>query len=208
MLAIETGYSATVKAILQHYRAIVYEIPHNLCSKATRSIFCGRHVHLLPFPLCVAPCFHHFCLSLGSEEERVPASVFRYYFYELWAVHYAPTALLMACDFRDIVFQRDPFVHHVGEWLPEFQLVLFQVCFLSSYSDATVSSHIVLTTRTPLPRCWQEFHPNMVINRCRFNRRVVQECYGDETLRTLGPRVIVSSGAAMGTRVRPPALPP
>ena len=57
----------------------------------------------------------------------MPASVFRYYFYELWAVHYAPTALLMACDFRDIVFQRDPFVHHVGEWLPEFQLVLFQV---------------------------------------------------------------------------------
>jgi len=47
----------------------------------------------------------------------------------------------------------------------------------------------------------------MVINRCRFNRRVVQECYGDETLRTLGPRVIVSSGAAMGTRVRPPTLP-
>ena len=47
----------------------------------------------------------------------------------------------------------------------------------------------------------------MVINRCRFNRRVVQECYGDETLRTLGPRVIVSSGAAMGTRVQPPTLP-
>ena len=42
VLAIETGYSATVKAILQHYRAVVYEIPHNLCSKATRSIFCGR----------------------------------------------------------------------------------------------------------------------------------------------------------------------
>ena len=63
----------------------------------------------------------------------MPASVFRYYFYELWAVHYAPTALLMACDFRDIVFQRDPFVHHVGEWLPEFQLVLFQVLFIINH---------------------------------------------------------------------------
>ena len=42
VLAIETGYSATVKAILTHYRVIVYEIPHDLCSKATRSIFCGN----------------------------------------------------------------------------------------------------------------------------------------------------------------------
>ena len=41
-MAIETGYSATVKAILTHYRVIVYEIPHDLCSKATRSIFCGN----------------------------------------------------------------------------------------------------------------------------------------------------------------------
>ena len=148
----------------------------------------------------------------------MPASVFRYYFYELWAVHYAPASLLMACDFRDIVFQvratfgpsenvhrctrpgtqplptrcvtgacrpwpawktshppplnpptpplftphahqRDPFTHHQGEWHPEYQLVLFQ-----------------------------EFHPNMVIHRCRFNRRVVRECYGEDTLRTLGPR--------------------
>ena len=74
----------------------------------------------------------------------MPASVFRYYFYELWAVHYAPTALLMACDFRDIVFQRDPFVHHVGEWLPEFQLVLFQVPVLPFSS----------WFRTPLRPVW------------------------------------------------------
>ena len=40
----------------------------------------------------------------------------------------------------------------------------------------------------------------MVINRCRFNRRVMVECYGQEALRSLGPRVIVSSGAAMGSR--------
>ena len=101
----------------------------------------------------------------------MPASVFRYYFYELWAVHYGGDSLLMTTDFRDIIFQSDPFAHHQQEWYPEFQLVVFQ-----------------------------EFHPNMVINRCRFNKRIVQECYGEDTLRTLGPRVIVSSGAAMGTR--------
>jgi hypothetical protein len=50
VLAIETGYSATVKAILSHYRVIVYEIPHDLCSKATRSIFCGNEevIHISP----------------------------------------------------------------------------------------------------------------------------------------------------------------
>ncbi len=112
VLALETGYSATVKAILQHYNVVVYEIPHDLCSKATRSIFCG------------------------NEEERVPASVFRYYFYELWAVHYSPESLLMVADFRDIVFQSDPFEYHKEGWFPEHQLVVFQ-----------------------------EFHPNMVINR-------------------------------------------
>jgi len=30
--------------------------------------------------------------------------------------------------------------------------VLFQVLFIITYSDATVSPHVDLTTRTPLPR--------------------------------------------------------
>jgi hypothetical protein len=147
VLALETGYSATVKAILQHYKVIVYEIPHDLCSKATRSIFCG------------------------NEEERVPASVFRYYFYEKWAALYTEASFVLISDFRDIIFQADPFEYNRNEWYPENQLVMFQ-----------------------------EFHPNMVIKRCRFNRQVLTECYGDEALRLYGNRVIVSSGAVMGTR--------
>lgn len=45
-----------------------------------------------------------------------------------------------------------------------------------------------------------EFHPNMVISRCHFNRRVTAECYGEDTLNLLGSRIIISSGAALGTR--------
>jgi hypothetical protein len=70
-----------LKKLLISYRAIVYIISDDLCSKETVSIYCG------------------------SSDERVPSSVFRYYFYEKWASHYAPTALLLFADFRDVFFQ-------------------------------------------------------------------------------------------------------
>ena len=123
VLALETGYSDTAKAILKHYNIIVYEIPHDLCSKATRSIFCG------------------------SEDERVPASVFRYYFYELWAVHYSVESLLMLADFRDIVFQSDPFEYHRSEWYPEHQLVVFQEFHPNMVSGSVVSNPPTFASR-------------------------------------------------------------
>jgi len=148
VLAVDAGLvTDEIRSILRHYKTVVYEMPATLCAKETRSIFCG------------------------SQDERVPASVFRYFFYEKWAAAYNSQSLIMIADFRDILFQSDPFEYHLDEWFPEFQLAVFQ-----------------------------EFHPNMVINRCRFNKRVMGECYGAEALRSLGNRVIVSSGAAMGSR--------
>ena len=136
-----------IKSILSHYKAVVYLLPKDLCSKASDSIFCG------------------------SEEERVPASVFRFYFYEKWATLYSEDANILITDFRDILFQANPFTYHKNDWFPEFQLAVFQ-----------------------------EFHPNMVINRCKFNKRIMAECFGDAALESLGSRIIVSSGAIMGTR--------
>ena len=136
-----------MKAILTHYNAVVYLLPKYLCSKSTDSIFCG------------------------SEDERVPSSVFRFYFFEKWAAIYTDEATILITDFRDIIFQSNPFSYHKNDWFPEFQLAVFQ-----------------------------EFHPNMVINRCAFNRRIMAECFGDAALEALGSRIIVSSGAIMGTR--------
>ena len=148
VLAIESSYvNNIVENMLKHYRVIVYLIPDDLCSRATHNIFCG------------------------SEDERVPASVFRYYFYEVWAAKYSDKSLIMLSDFHDIIFQSDPFEYRTDEWFPEYQLLLFQ-----------------------------EFHPNMVINRCAFNSKVMLECYGADALRSLGGRVIISSGAAIGSR--------
>jgi hypothetical protein len=139
--------TSEIKSILKHYKAVVYLLPKDLCSKTTDSIFCG------------------------NEDERVPSSVFRFYFYEKWAAIYPEGATILITDFRDILFQSNPFRYHRNDWYPEFQLAVFQ-----------------------------EFHPNMVIGRCAFNRRVMTECFGDAALDTLGSRIIVSSGAIMGTR--------
>ena len=81
VIAIESGMGHEVKDILIEYKAVVYEISDTLCSKSTDSIFCG------------------------VEEERAPASVFRYYFYEKWASAYNQESLLMLADYRDIIFQ-------------------------------------------------------------------------------------------------------
>ena len=98
-MAVEGGDGLTKeeKAVLTHYNAIVYEISHDLCSKATDSIFCG------------------------SEDERAPASVFRYFFYEKWAMNYNTDSLLMLADFRDVVFQSDPFAYHTDRDLGDIR---------------------------------------------------------------------------------------
>lgn len=77
----------------------------------------------------------NFC---GSDEERVPASMFRYFFYEKWAAAYNESVTILMADFKDVIFQSDPFAFHQLEWR-DYQLVLFQ-----------------------------EFHPNMVTPRHRI----------------------------------------
>eukprot|EP01038_Epipyxis_sp_PR26KG_P009066 gene9066-12228_t len=148
VIAIESEeLNENIKRILAYYKVIVYVLPQNLCSKATSSIFCG------------------------SQDERVPASVFRYYFFEKWAILYKSTSMLIITDFRDVIFQQNPFKYHTSGWFPEAQLAVFQ-----------------------------EFHPNMIINRCRFNKRIMAECYGENSLKTFGNRIIISSGAMIGSR--------
>lgn len=150
VVAIEaSSVTQEVKSTLQTYKVVVYILPSDLCSRATHSIFCG------------------------SEDERVPASVFRYYFYEIWASLYSEKSFIMISDFHDMLFQSNPLSEKwtSNDWFPEYQLVFFQ-----------------------------EFHPNMVINRCAFNSKIMSECYGAEALRQYGGRIILSSGAVIGTR--------
>ena len=74
-------------------------------------------------------------------------------------------------DFRGVIFQSDPFSYRRQEWFPDHQLAVFQ-----------------------------EFHPNMVIGRCSFQRSVLLECFGDDALRLYVNRVAISAGAFIGSR--------
>ena len=71
--------------------------------------------------------FLHSCVSISNIKKY--KTVIGYY----RALLYTENSLLMATDFRDIIFQSDPFLYHVDEWRGNYQLVLFK-----------------------------EFHPNMV----------------------------------------------
>ena len=133
VVAVDAGLvTADIRKILKHYRAVVYELPATLCAKETRSIFCG------------------------SQDERVPASVFRYFFYEKWATAYNPSSLILLADFRDILFQADPFSYHLDEWFPEFQLAVFQGgCIVSWAVSVPVLclcfATVILLTPPPFP---------------------------------------------------------
>jgi hypothetical protein len=150
VLAVESSTLALdpeIKSFLTEHKVVVYELSSYLCSKETKNIFCG------------------------SSDERVPASVFRYFFYEKWAALYQPSSLILLTDFRDVVFQANPFTYRLSDWYPDHQLAVFQ-----------------------------EFYPNMVINRCHFNRMVMLECFGADALESIGRHIIISSGGLLGSR--------
>lgn len=136
-----------IKRILMHYKATVYVLPKHLCSKDKKYIYCGPN------------------------EERVPLSVFRYFFYEKWAAIYAPEALILLTDYQDIYFQDDPFGYHRQEWIDTYQLLLFQ-----------------------------EFFPKMIIQRSEYHSQIIAECYGSTVLQEFGNRNILSTGGQLGTR--------
>ena len=58
---------------------------------------------------------------------RVPASVFRFYFFELWAALYSDTSLILISDFKDVFFQADPFAFKSNHWMPDYHLAVFKV---------------------------------------------------------------------------------
>jgi hypothetical protein len=95
VIAVDAGLSDDVKSVLMQYKAIVYELPHNLCAKETKSVFCGSGTSTIN-------TYINTNNNTNAADERVPASVFRYFFYEKWAALYSVTSLVMFTDFRGI----------------------------------------------------------------------------------------------------------
>lgn len=149
VIAVDASHlDSEIEVVLQRHNAVVYVIPENLCSYASiTSVFCG------------------------TEQEQVPLSVFKYYFYELWSSLYQSQSMVLLTEAEDVFFQSDPFEYRRDEWYQDNQIAVFQ-----------------------------EFHPNMVIGRSLLHKRVLDECYGEDSSRTLKGRIVISNGALLGTR--------
>lgn len=105
-------------------------------------------------------------------EADFPITLARHYAYQTWASKYSKDAYIMVADFRDVLFQSNPFKNKFEDWGPSnYDLVLFQ-----------------------------EAHPNRVINRCPHTGGLTLGCYGKDVYRKVGPNTISSSGVIFGTR--------
>jgi hypothetical protein len=59
--------------------------------------------------------------------EKFSVNVIRYFLYKWWAMKYGVDSIIMLSDFRDVVFQANPFTYHSEEWAPPVaDLVVFQ----------------------------------------------------------------------------------
>ena len=112
-------------------------------------------------------------LSNGGTNE-IPVTLLRFFLYQsIVHANYNGNVLVMLSDFRDVIFQSNPFrskhIHSVLE--RDDQIMVFN-----------------------------EHHPNRVLNRCAQHIHLVRTCYGDDMLRRFGAQTISSSGVVIGQR--------
>eukprot|EP01038_Epipyxis_sp_PR26KG_P015351 gene15351-20686_t len=106
-----------------------------------------------------------------SPSEVSSINMLRYYVYQNLVVQYSSNSLVFLSDFKDVLFQSNPFNFKLDEWYPHNQLVMFL-----------------------------ESHPNMIINRQPSNKGWILDCYGDKGLNLIGSNTVSCSGNTMGTR--------
>ncbi len=90
--------------------------------------------------------------------------------------------MILLTDFNDLFFQRNPIYSkqrlESSPGLPDL------------YRDLS-RGYLSL---------FEEFYPNMIVKNCEWNKKILVECYGEETYALLTRKVIVSSGAMIGIR--------
>ena len=145
-------YDGTADKLQKHFMdttSIVYNVKAE-CTGANHDVYC----------------------TLYGGATAYPINMLRYYFYKWWARIYAPTSIVMMSDYRDVMFQSNPFEYRKYEWQPPVaQLTVFQ-----------------------------ENHPIKVIDRCVFNSGWIASCYGGKALKKIGSNTVSCSGVSFGTR--------
>jgi hypothetical protein len=106
--------------------------------------------------------------------DQLSISLMRMFIYQYWALQYPDTTYIMMSDFRDVMFQSNPFTskNKFSDWGP------------SAY-DITMFS---------------EQDPNRVINRCRHPSHTLKNCYGKLLHGQLATNTMVNNGIIFATR--------
>ena len=106
--------------------------------------------------------------------EKLPITLMRSFIYQYWALQYPDTTYIMMSDFRDVLFQSNPFTlkSRFSEWGP------------SAYDITFFAEH----------------HPNRVINRCKHTSTTLNYCYGRSITDQIGTSTIINNGVVFATR--------
>ena len=110
--------------------------------------------------------------DLPEHAQGIPYSVnmMRIFLYKWWATNYHEDAKILLSDFRDVVFQSNPFNYMPSSW-NNYPLVIFH-----------------------------EQYPNNMIYRSMFNKGWLQKCYGNEAYEKIAYNVVSCSGTVLGSR--------
>lgn len=111
------------------------------------------------------------CTFMGRSD--IPVTLLRFFLFQDLIPRYSDNSKIFISDFRDVIFQTDPFRYKLllNGWERSNQIFMFQ-----------------------------ETHPNRVINRDSQNSFWISLCYGNGVVRSLGSNTISTSGIILGTR--------
>lgn len=96
----------------------------------------------------------------------LPIPMLRFYFYQVWAhQNYDANALILVCDFRDVLFQSNPFTY-------SYTLNAFSPSHSAANTRGSNSNPHSYSPPAQLV-VFQEVYPLKVINRCPFNSGIL-----------------------------------
>jgi hypothetical protein len=148
------GSQSSLIGVLKQYDAIVYSV------KTT----CDENGYIK-----VQCTFDDFPTA-----EAVSINMLRFHLNKWLASVYSSNSLVMISDFRDVLFQSNPFVYRTKEWAG--------------------------TATEPKFVAFQEPFPQRVIYRCPFNGQWIKHCYGKSGIALIGGNTVSCSGVSIATR--------
>jgi hypothetical protein len=152
---------------------IVIAMHHNMTELMLETTLGYRPVLYLPRPNCDESNPNDIRCQLPDQEgPPLTIHMLRYYFYLWWSSKYESHTTILIADYRDVLFQSNPFSYLPELWSPPV-------------ADLTV---------------FLESVPNKMIYRCYYNSKWIKSCYGEKALKSVSMNPVSCSGTSLGSR--------